>query len=98
MSRRELARRLSAARPDNGEKHIDAQRRNLRRILQGQKANQATRNAICDALEVPRDSAPSVEDEADEEEQDLEATLQALARESLELNRRVSRVLKAAAR
>lgn len=97
VSRRELARRLSAMRPEDGDRFTEAQRRNLRRILQGQKANQASRNAICDALGVPRDSAPSVDDEDEEEEQDLAAALQAIAREQNELNKKISRALRAIA-
>lgn len=71
ISRRELARRLARSRPDDGAneaRFVEAQRRNLRKILAGQKAQQSTRDAICDALGVPRESAPSVKDEDAEED------------------------------
>ena len=70
VSRRELARRLAHNHPDDGQRVrlVEAQRRNLRKILAGQKAQQSTRDAICDALGVPRESAPSVKDEDAEED------------------------------
>jgi len=82
ISRRELGRRLAAKHPEDGgqQRLIDAQRRNVRRILAGQKATQATRDAICDALDLPRDSAPSVEDE-DEETDLVEALFRRLGPE-----------------
>lgn len=82
VSRRELAKRLAAKHPDEGrhQKLIDAQRRNVRRILAGQKAIQATRDAICDALGEPRGSAPAASDE-DEETELVEALLRRIAPE-----------------
>lgn len=70
VSRRELARRLAHKHPDDGQRvqRVEAQRRNLRKILAGQKAQQSTRDAICDALGVPRESAPSVKDEDAEDD------------------------------
>lgn len=70
VSRRELARRLAHKHPDDGQRvqRVEAQRRNIRKILAGQKAQQSTRDAICDALGVPRESAPSAKDEEAEED------------------------------
>jgi len=82
VSRRELAKRLAANHPEDGRQQrlIDAQRRNVRRILAGQKATQTTRDAIVDALDLPRDSAPSVDDE-DEETELVEALFRRLGPE-----------------
>lgn len=70
VSRSELARRLAHKHPDDGERlqRVESQRRNLHKILAGQKAQQSTRDAICDALGVPRESAPSAKDEEAEED------------------------------
>lgn len=89
-SRRELARRLAAQHPVDGDPEV--YRRTIRRILDGSIVNptQATRDAIQEALE--DQSAPSADDE--EDELDVASTLLVLARESAELNRRLSRVLK----
>lgn len=80
VSRRELAKRLAATHPDDGRQQrlIDAQRRNVRRILNGQKATQATRDAICEAL--GDHSAPSTDDE-DEEAELVDALLRRLSPE-----------------
>lgn len=68
VSRRELARRLASGRPDDG-RRIESQRRHIKRILSGKtKPTQRTRDAICDALGVPRDAAPSAKDEAEAED------------------------------
>lgn len=92
VSRRELARRLAGQHPADGDPEV--YRRTIRRILDGSIGNptEATREAIEDALD--DHSAPSTDDE--EDELDMAAELQALARESFELNRRLSRVMKAA--
>lgn len=69
VSRRELARRLAAKYPqDGGQDAEETQRRKVKRILSGQTRNptQETRDSICDALGVPRKSAPPETDPADE--------------------------------
>lgn len=65
VSRRELGRRLAAQYPGaGGEDAEDSQQRKLRKIL-SRKASprQSTRDSICDALGVPRDSARAEGDE-----------------------------------
>jgi hypothetical protein len=92
VSRRELSRRLAAQDPTNGDSEV--YRRTVRRILDGSIGNPtpSTREAIEDALE--DHSAPSAADD-EEDELDMAAELLALARESFELNRRLSRVMRA---
>lgn len=85
LSKRELARRL-AHQSDGTAERVEAQRRNVRRILNGQRATQTTRNMICDALDVPRVEAPSVEDE-DEESSVVETLTLALLAEVEEVIR-----------
>lgn len=95
LSKREIARRMASKHlrgvtPET----IDTFRRTLNKIAAGDLTpTQPTRDSICEAL--GRDDAPSVEDD---EEPDLEATLQALAREQAELSRKLSRALKAKVR
>lgn len=66
VSRRELARRLAEKHPEGvTDKTLDSQRKTVRRILSGDSnPTQPTREAICDALGVPRDECPSADDEA----------------------------------
>lgn len=91
ISKRELARRLAADGLSDPESH----RRSIRRILDGTiNPQNRTREAIGAALE--DDSYPRVEDEDDCD--DVDAQLQALAREQAELSRRFRRLVKAAAR
>jgi transcriptional regulator with XRE-family HTH domain len=93
LSKREIARRMAATHPRGVTPDtIETGRRTINKILSGDLTpTQPTRDSIAAALE--RDDAPSViEDE--EEEPDLEATLQALAREQVELGRRLARALK----
>lgn len=87
LSKREIARRMAAKHPLGvTAETIDTARRTVNKILAGDLTpTQPTRDSIAAALE--RDDAPSVVDD-EEEEPDLEATLQALARD-------VSRALRA---
>lgn len=86
VSRRELSRRLAHKHPDDGNRvqRVEAQRRNLRKILSGQRALQSTRDAICDALGVPRDSAPSLKDEDSDADALLQELMQAAAGAALQ--------------
>lgn len=69
---------------------IDTYRRTLNKIIAGELTpTQPTRDAISAAL--GRFDAPVVGDD-DMEDEDLEATLQALAREQAELGRRIARL------
>lgn len=98
VARRELARRLAAGHPEGvTPQTIETYRRAIYRYLDERDPmipNAQTRNAFADALGVPRDEVPA----EDDEEPDLEAALQALARDHAEWGRRLSRVLKATAR
>lgn len=93
MSKSEVARRMALKHPlgvTHGTK--ETARRTLNKILAGTLTpTRATQAAIAEAL--GRTDAPADDDE--ESEQDLPATLQALAREQAELSRRLSRALRA---
>jgi transcriptional regulator with XRE-family HTH domain len=67
VSRRELARRLAAQYPGGDDLEAqDSQRRTVRRILSGatKHPTRQTRDSICDALDVPRESAPDEDGDA----------------------------------
>jgi transcriptional regulator with XRE-family HTH domain len=98
LSRREVARRLAASHPQGvTPSTTETYRRAVRRYLDAedpQSPTAQTRTAFAVALEVDPAEVPSSDDD---EEEDLAAALQALAREQAEMSRRLNRVLKAAA-
>lgn len=95
LSKREIARRMAVKHPRGVTyETIETGRRTLNKILSGGLTpTQPTRDLIATALE--RDDAPS---EDDDEEDELDAALlHALVRQQADLNRRISRALKAQA-
>lgn len=91
LSKREIARRMAAKHPKGATPEtVDTARRTLNKIVGGEQTpTQPTRDSIAAAL--GRGDAPLVDDD---EEIDLAATLQAIAREQAEVNRKLSRALK----
>lgn len=98
LSKREIARRMAAKHPRGVSLDtIETGRRTLNKILSGVLTpTQPTRDAIAEAI--GRDDAPTVESEDEDEESDLPAALHALARQQVDLNRRINRALKQAKR
>lgn len=96
VKRRELARRLAAKHPEGiTATTIETHRRAIYRYLDGSMvATNPTRRAYAEALGVDPATVPMVEDE---EEEDLDAALDALTREAAAMWRRVSRLKKARA-
>ena len=97
VSRREIARRLAAQHPRGVTPDtVETYRRAVRRYLEAdpQVPTEQTQAAIARALGVDPADLPSGDDE--EEDGDLAATLQALAREQKELSRRLQRALRVA--
>lgn len=94
LSKRAIARRMAAKHPQGVTLDtIETSRRTLNKILAGDLTpTQPTRDSIAEALG-RSDHPPALQD--DDEEEDLQATLQALAREQADLNRRLNRALKA---
>lgn len=93
LSKREIARRMASRHPRGVTADtIDTARRTVNKILAGDLTpTQPTRDSIAAALE--RADGPLVGDE--EEEPDLQATLQSLVREQSELSRKLDRALRA---
>jgi hypothetical protein len=98
IRRRELARRLATKHPEGvNAQTIETYRRAIYKYLDPTNPTVPTlptRTAFAIALGVDPAEVPDSDDES--EGRDLNATLQALAREQAELSRRLSRVLKAA--
>lgn len=93
LSKREIARRMAATHPRGVTPDtVETGRRTINKILSGDLTpTQPTRDSISAALE--RVDGPPVSADHDGKP-DLEATLQAIARETAELNRRVDRALR----
>lgn len=94
LSKREIARRM-AAKHKNGVTYetIETGRRTLNKILSGDLTpTQPTRDTIAEALD--RDDAPSTDDD-DEDELLSSLDVRSLLRAQRDLNRRVTRALKA---
>lgn len=96
IARRELARRLASKHPAGlTPSTLETHRRAIYRYLDASDPmlpNEQTRRAFAEALGVDPSEVP-MDDEDDD--LDLDATLQALAREQAELSQRLRRVLKA---
>lgn len=96
LPKREIARRMAAKHPRGvNTDTIETARRTLNKILAGDLTpTQPTRDWVADALE--RDDAPSVASEDDDdEESDVASVLLQIVRRQRDLDRDLSRVLKA---
>jgi transcriptional regulator with XRE-family HTH domain len=97
VSRREVARRLAAQHPKGVTlETVETYRRAIVRYLDPERPtvpNVQTRRAFAEALGVPFSEIPEADDE--EDEQDMDATLQAIAREQADLTKRLNGLLKA---
>jgi hypothetical protein len=91
LSKREVARKLAAKHPNGVSlETIESYRRTIRKILfDGQTPRDPLRASIGEALD--RDDYPTG---ADEDEDDLEATLAALTREHPQLARALTRLVR----
>lgn len=96
VSRRELARRLAAGHPEGvTPKTLETYRRAIYKYLDPSKQRtptEPTRLAFAAALGVDPALVPT-DEEDDEDEPDVAATLQALAREHADISRRINRAL-----